>query len=55
MVREVARWRLRRDAGLIWQMQFKRSTCRILCRLGRALVVLGKQLEQYSQPRLAAQ
>jgi hypothetical protein len=55
LLRQVARWRLLRDAGLLPGMLVKRSACRLLCQLGRALVALGEQLEQYGQPRLAAQ
>ena len=54
-LRQAARWRLLREAGLVPGVQLKRSACRLLCQLGRALVALGEQLEQYGQPRLAAQ
>ena len=53
-LRQAARWRLLREAGLVHELQIKRSACWLLCRLGRALVSLGKQLEQVGQPRLAA-
>lgn len=53
MMRQAARWRLRRDAGLTWELRIKQTSCRLLCQLGRALVALGEQLEQYGQPRLA--
>jgi len=55
MMRQAARWRLRRDAGLLVGTQIKQASCRLLCQLGRALVALGEQLEQVGQPRLAAQ
>jgi hypothetical protein len=55
LLRQATRWRLRRDAGLTWETQIKQTSCRLLCQLGRALVALGEQLEQYGQPRLAAQ
>ena len=55
LLRQVASWRLQRDAGLLWGMRARRTTCRLLCRLGRALVVLGEQLEPAGQPQLAAQ
>jgi hypothetical protein len=55
LLRQAARWRLRRDAGLTWGTEIKRTSCRLLCQLGRALVALGEQLEQNGQPRLAAQ
>ena len=54
-LRQAARWRLLREAELVHGIQLKRSACRLLCQLGRALVALGEQLEQYGQPRLAAQ
>ena len=54
-LRQAARWRLLREAGLVHELQLKRSACRLLCQLGRALVALGEQLEQAGQPRLAAQ
>jgi len=54
LLRQVDRWRLLRDAGLLPETVIKRSTCRLLCQLGRALVALGEQLEQYGEPRLAA-
>ena len=55
MMRQAARWRLRRDAGLTWELQIKQTSCQLLCQLGRALVAFGEQLEQYGQPRLAPQ
>jgi len=53
-LRQAARWRLLREAGLVREIQLKRSTCWLLCQLGHALVALGEQLEQLGQPRLAA-
>ena len=55
LLRQAARWRLQRDAGLLWGVRAKRASCQLLCQLGRALVALGEQLEQVGQPRLAAQ
>jgi hypothetical protein len=55
LLRQASRWRLRRDAGLTWEAQIRRSSCRMLCQLGRALVALGEQLEQHGQPRLVTQ
>ena len=55
LLRQAARWRLRRDAGLSWETQIRQTSCRLLCQLGRALVALGEQLEQRGRPRLAAQ
>jgi len=55
MMRQAARWRLCRDAGLTWETLIQQTSCRLLCQLGRTLVALGEQLEQYGQPRLAAQ
>jgi hypothetical protein len=55
MLRQAARWRLLRDAGLLWGTQARQSACRMLCWLGRALVALGEQLEQVGQLRPAAQ
>lgn len=55
LLRQAARWRLLRDAELLPEMWIKRSACRLLCQIGRALIALGKQLEQYDQPQLAAQ
>ena len=44
---------LLREAGLLYGARIKRSTCRLLCWLGRALVALGEQLEQLGQPQWA--
>ena len=52
-LRRAAHWRLLREAGLVPGKQIKRATCRPLCQLGRALIALGEQLQQYGQPRLA--
>ena len=54
-LRQAARWRLLRDAGLVYTIQIKRSACWLLCQLGKKLVALGEQLEQVDRPRLAAQ
>jgi hypothetical protein len=54
-LRQAARWRLLREAGLVREVQLKQSACWLICQLGRALVALGEQLEQAGQPRLAAQ
>jgi hypothetical protein len=53
-LRQAARWRLLRQAGLVRELRIKQSACWLLCRLGRALVAVGEQLEQAGQPRLAA-
>jgi hypothetical protein len=53
-LRQAARWRLLREAGLVREPGIKQSACWLLCRLGRALVALGEQLERAGQPRLAA-
>ena len=53
-LRQAAQWRLLREAGLVRELQLRRSACWLLCQLGRALVSLGEQLEQIGQPRLAA-
>lgn len=55
LLRQAERWRLLREAGLVCKISLKRSACWLLCKLGRALVAMGRQLEQYGQPRLAAQ
>ena len=54
-LRQAERWRLLRQAGLVREIQLKRSACWLLCQLGKTLVALGQQLEQHSQPALAAQ
>jgi len=53
-LRQAAQWRLLHKAGLVRELQIKRSACWLLCQLGRVLVSLGEQLEQIGQPRLAA-
>jgi hypothetical protein len=54
-LRQVERWRVQRQAGLVSSIQLKRSACWLLCQVGRTLVALGQQLEQYGQPALVAQ
>ena len=53
-VQEVARRRERRrllrEAGVHKRGWLSRQGCWLLCQLGRLLVALGQQLEQYGQP-----
>ena len=54
-MRDAARWRLLREAGLVRRVPLPRPACWLLCQLGRVLVALGRQLERYAQPRLVPQ
>ena len=54
-LRQAARWRLLREAGLVHAPQIRQSACWLLCQLGRAMVSLGERLEQYGEPSLVAQ